>query len=129
MTKKSKSTNSTNANVQPNPEGGPEAAPGSPVRKPRLSPGLKAEADRIIAKRERKARKETGIPKEKREPKERQEDLVVFAFRLTSEEREAIHNFAGPAKASSFVRSLAAAAARGDSGAVAQLLKGKAATG
>ena len=87
---------------------------------PRLSPQLKAAADRIIAKREaKKARKENRG----QEPKERQEDLVVFAFRLSPAEREAIHKFAGPAKASRFVRSLTVAAARGDAGAVAEFLQ------
>jgi len=42
------------------------------------------------------------------------EELVVFAFRLTLEERKAIHKAAGPGKASKFVRSLATHAARGD---------------
>src|SRR5262252_5518260 len=114
MTKKSKSTRSTKANSQPSPEGGPEAPVELLVRKlPLLSPDLKAEADRIIAKGQAK-----NLPKEKREPKERQEDLVVFAFRLTAEEREVIHKAAGPAKASRFVRTLAVAAARKEKGAV-----------
>jgi len=120
MTKKSKSTKSTKANSQPSPEGGPEAPVELLVRKlPRLRPDLKAEADRIIAKGQAKK-----LPKEKREPKERQEDLVVFAFRLTAEEREAIHKAAGPAKASRFVRMLAVAAARKDMGAVNELVAG-----
>ena len=46
------------------------------------------------------------------------EELVVFAFRLTPEERDAIHDAAGPARASRFVRAVALAAARRD---VAQL--------
>ena len=41
-------------------------------------------------------------------------DLVVFAFRMTRAEREEIHDAAGPAKASRFVRTVALAAARGD---------------
>ena len=47
----------------------------------------------------------------KKAPKE---DLVVFAFRLTEAEREAIHAAAGPGKASRFVRTLTTAAAKGD---------------
>lgn len=41
-------------------------------------------------------------------------ELVVFAFRLTQAEREAIHKAAGPAKASKFVRTLSIAASKGD---------------
>jgi hypothetical protein len=46
------------------------------------------------------------------------DDLVVFAFRLSSTEREEIHAAAGSARASRFVRAVALAAARRD---VAQL--------
>jgi len=42
------------------------------------------------------------------------EELCVFAFRLAPEERDAIHKAAGPGKASRFVRTLVAAAARDD---------------
>ena len=114
MTKKSSSTKSKNANAQPSPEGGPEAAPGSPVRKPRREP--QAAADRTIAKSEGK--------NESKEKPEAEEDLVVFAFRLTADEREAIHKAAGPAKASRFVCILAVAAARKDKGAVNELIAG-----
>ena len=41
-------------------------------------------------------------------------DLVVFAFRMSRAEREEIHDAAGPAKASRFVRTVVLAAARGD---------------
>ena len=85
------------------------------AKTPVLSDALKAEADRIIAKREAKK-----APKEKREP---EEDLVVFAFRLSSEERELIHRAAGPARASKFVRALAIAAACADKKAVDLLLE------
>jgi hypothetical protein len=59
------------------------------------------------------------------EPKEKapREDLCVFAFRLTEEERNAIHKAAGPAKASKFVRTLAVAAARNDESAVKAIMK------
>jgi hypothetical protein len=53
------------------------------------------------------------------EPKE---DLVVFAFRLTPQERDMLHKAAGPAKASRFVRTLAVAAAMGDRSTIATLL-------
>ena len=59
------------------------------------------------------------------EPKKAQrEELCVFAFRLTPEERDAIHKAAGPAKASKFVRALAVAAARNDEAAVRAIVKG-----
>jgi len=60
------------------------------------------------------------------EPKEKapREELCVFAFRLTAEERDAIHKAAGPAKASKFVRTLAVAAARNDEATVKAILKG-----
>jgi hypothetical protein len=54
------------------------------------------------------------------------EDLVVFAFRLTPAERDLIHKAAGPAKASKYVRTLAVAAANGDEALVLQLLGGPA---
>jgi hypothetical protein len=50
------------------------------------------------------------------------EELVVFAFRLTRAERDAIHAVAGSAKASKFVRTLAVAAARRDNPAVLGIL-------
>ncbi len=51
------------------------------------------------------------------------EELCVFAFRLTSEERDAIHKAAGPAKASRFARELLVAAARGDHDRLQQILE------
>ena len=57
-----------------------------------------------------------------RKAKEQREDLVVFAFRLTEAEREAIHKAAGPAKASKFVRALTRAAAQRDLDAVTQIV-------
>lgn len=57
---------------------------------------------------------DTGAPRE---------ELCVFAFRLTAEEREAIHKAAGPANASKFVRTLAVAAARNDEETVKAILK------
>ena len=61
----------------------------------------------------------TNLQSEKDEPKE---ELVVFAFRLTAEERELLHKAAGPAKASRFVRTLAVAAARGERERVEEIL-------
>lgn len=51
------------------------------------------------------------------------EELCVFAFRLTAEERDAIHKAAGPAKASKFARTLLVAAARNDESAVKAIMK------
>ena len=51
------------------------------------------------------------------------EELVVFAFRLTPDERELIHRAAGPARASRFVRALAIAAACEDRKALDTLLE------
>ena len=45
------------------------------------------------------------------------EPLVVFAFRLTQAERDAIHQTAGPRNATQFVRRVAVAFAREDKGA------------
>lgn len=66
------------------------------------------------------AAKTTDEPK----TKAAREELCVFAFRLTAEERNAIHKAAGPAMASKFVRTLAVAAARNDEAAVKAILKG-----
>ena len=49
-------------------------------------------------------------------------ELVVFAFRLTRAERDVIHEAAGSAKASRFVRTLAVAAAKGDAPTVMGIL-------
>jgi hypothetical protein len=47
----------------------------------------------------------------------------LFAFRLTAEERDAIHKAAGPAKASKFARTLLVVAARNDEAAVKAIMK------
>ena len=59
-------------------------------------------------------------PKAERAPKE---ELVVFAFRLTPAERDAIHTAAGPAKASKYVRALARAASVGDLALVTKIVE------
>jgi len=51
------------------------------------------------------------------------EELVVFAFRLSPQERDLIHQAAGPAKASRFVRALTVAASRGDAKAVGDIVQ------
>ena len=50
------------------------------------------------------------------------DDKVVFAFRLSPAERDAIHKAAGPRGASRFVREVALAAAAGDKKAFATLV-------
>jgi hypothetical protein len=65
-----------------------------------------------------KAEKPVKVP---RLPKE--EGLVVFAFRLTEAERDAIHKAAGPARASRFVRTIAVAAANEDEAAIKATIK------
>jgi len=58
-------------------------------------------------------------PKKEKAPKEPQ---VVFAFRLTEAQRDAIHKAAGPGKATRFVRTVALATASGDRPALEELL-------
>ena len=62
-----------------------------------------------------KAKKTKAAPKVVKEPKrEKVENPVVFAFRLTQTERTKIHDAAGGGKASQFVLAAALAAANGD---------------
>ena len=106
------------------------AAESAPAGKaPRLSASLKAQADRVITARDKKkapAAREVRPPRPK--GTEPEEDLVVFAFRLSAEERDLIHKAAGPARASKFVRALAVAAACSDEKAIKLLLQSTAAT-
>jgi len=60
--------------------------------------------------------------KEPKKEKAPREPLVVFAFRLTEAQRDAIHKAAGPGKATRFVRTAALAAASGDRPALEELL-------
>ncbi len=61
-----------------------------------------------------------AAPKKVRKPKE---DLVVFAFRLTQAERDAIHKTAGPRNATQFVRRVAVAFGGEDESAFKAVLK------
>jgi hypothetical protein len=70
-----------------------------------------------------KTRKPAVEAVEHEEKKAPREELCVFAFRLTEEERNAIHKAAGPAKAAKFARTLLVAAARNDETAVKAILK------
>jgi hypothetical protein len=68
----------------------------------------------------RKPATKAAVAKAPAESKEKapREELCVFAFRLTEEERNPIHKAAGPAKASKFARTLLVAAARNDEAAI-----------
>jgi hypothetical protein len=72
-----------------------------------------------------RGRKTKDGAKAKTAPKEKapKEELRVFAFRLTAEERDAIHAAAGPAKASKYVRGLTLAASRGDEKTVLEIVR------
>ena len=74
------------------------------------------------SKKERTVKLAADTKSEKKRPV-KEKDLVVFAFRLKKEERDAIHKAAGPAGASRFVRALAVAAAEQDEAAVRQVIK------
>ena len=63
-------------------------------------------------KKDQQVAETKAAKKAARKPKE--ENLVVFAFRLAPEERDAIHAASGPGGASRFVRAVAIAAARED---------------
>jgi len=67
----------------------------------------KAQKQRDKATAKAKAAKEVKAKPEKAP----RPDLVIFAFRLTKEQRDTIHAAAGPAKASQFVLNAALAAA------------------
>jgi hypothetical protein len=79
-------------------------------------------------KRAPKAKATESKPAPKAEPDptpaEDTEELVVFAFRLTRPERDAIHEAAGSGKASRFVKTLAVAAATGDIDTIHTLVGG-----
>ena len=77
-----------------------------------------------MAKKKATAKKAKAPAKPKdKDVKAPKEELVVFAFRLTQEERGLIHKAAGPAKASKFVRTLAVAASKRDEKAVRELVE------
>jgi hypothetical protein len=64
-------------------------------------------------------------PKKEKEKAPKEQQLVVFAFRLTEAQRDAIHKAAGPGKATRFVRTAALAAASGDRASFEELLAAK----
>ena len=63
------------------------------------------------------SKKATAMPKARAA-----DNLVVFAFRLSPQERDLIHDAAGPSRASRFVRAVALAAARRDVQALQSIL-------
>jgi hypothetical protein len=85
-------------------ETGTEIALVAPEKKTRAKRTTEATAPKAKAKPEPEASGDAAPT----------EEQVVFAFRLSRAERDAIHAAAGPAKASRFVKTLAIAAAAGD---------------
>lgn len=86
-----------------------------PAAKPTKTTGKKTKGKAEATKRPRAV--DAVMPKAKAA-----DNLVVFAFRLTPEERDVIHEAAGPSRASRFVRAVALAAARRDVGALQAIL-------
>jgi len=78
---------------------------------------------KATAKTRKPATKATAKAQDKPEKKAARDNLCVFAFRLTAEERDAIHKAAGPAMASKFARGLLVAAARNDEAGVKAIMK------
>ena len=76
--------------------------------------------DTMATKKAKAPKKSAPAAKKGKTPKE---ELCVFAFRLTPAERNAIHKRAGAAKASRFVRRVAAAFAKEDERAFREVLK------
>jgi hypothetical protein len=75
------------------------------------------------AKRPKAAAEAPAKGQEKPDKKAAREGLCVFAFRLSTEERDTIHKAAGPGKASMFARGLLVAAARKDETALNAIVK------
>jgi hypothetical protein len=101
------------------PKGGSKAGPAT-NREPREE--QKPEVDEKAAPKETEP-KRNGQARQPKKPKEPKEELVVFAFRLSRDERELIHRAAGAARASRFVRAVALAAACDDRKAMDALLE------
>jgi len=75
-----------------------------------------------------KASKQSKV-KQQNAPRQREQldgETVVFAFRLGSNDRDRIHDAAGTAKATRFVRAAALAAANGDLDAFKELVASRA---
>ena len=117
MTPKQSAPKATTKSIATKPKTKKPAHPSTNQDESDLNPQPASEK---VAKAKKAAPKKAKEPKKRGEPRE---DLVVFAFRLTAEEREAIHKAAGAAKASRFVRTLAVAAANRDEAKVRELVK------
>jgi hypothetical protein len=78
---------------------------------------------KTTTKTRKPAAKATAKAQGKPDKKAARDDLCVFAFRLTADERAAIHKAAGPAMASKFARGLLVAAARNDEAGVKAIMK------
>lgn len=112
MTKRTKATQAkTNPDlaIVETPVATVEAAPAKPKRTRKVTTETPTEAP---------APKATHAPEPVTEGATDADQEVVFAFRLSRRDRDAIHAAAGSAKASKFVKGLAVAAARGDMGAI-----------
>lgn len=83
----------------------------------------KSTKKKATAKTRKPVAKAASKAQEKLEKKTARDNLCVFAFRLTAEERAAIHKAAGPAMASKFARGLLVAAARNDEAGVKAIMK------
>ena len=81
------------------------------------APAKKGAAKQARAKKETKAK-----VKESRAKREPIVDACVFAFRLSTTDRDLIHRAAGSGKATRFVRGAALAAANGDTKAFEELI-------
>jgi uncharacterized protein (DUF1778 family) len=81
-----------------------------------------------MAQSTEKTSKQSKKPKATKQPKVKapKEPQVVFAFRLSEADRTAIHEAAGPGKATRFVLAAALAAASGDAKAFNALVEGRA---
>jgi len=76
----------------------------------------------VKAKRTAKAARPKKTPKEPKAKREPIQDACVFAFRLSTADRDLIHRAAGSGKATRFVRGAALAAANGDTKAFEDLI-------
>jgi len=103
----------------------------APATEEAMTEAKKSEAKTSETKTTKKPRvkKATAATKEPKAPKPKREKqpLVVFAFRLTQAERDAIHKAAGPRNATQFVRRVAVAFAEGDESAFRAVVKDAAA--
>ena len=94
-----------------------QAAKGSGTKTTRRQATSKPKADGDPTRRQQTEPRPPAGDQTPPQPRDDSQEMVVFAFRLTRAERDLIHEAAGSAKASRFVRTLALAAARGDKAA------------